>query len=146
MYIIQKPSNDVNGGLHSLGSRQAVGFVRPALHLQGQFHSASSRPIPVGRLCGYYVLVSAIFYVAAGKPAAGIGRHRGNQFLDDHVGGVDAQLVVFLGAPLVVGKQPPILSPAGIHLLDFLFQFLSFIGRTDVEAETAILWPPDVKS
>ena len=25
-------------------------------------------------------------------------------------------------------------------------QFWSFIGRTDVEAETPILWPPDVKS
>ena len=25
-------------------------------------------------------------------------------------------------------------------------QFWVFIGRTDVEAETAILWPPDAKS
>jgi len=25
-------------------------------------------------------------------------------------------------------------------------QSLIFIGRTDVEAETAILWPPDVKN
>ena len=25
-------------------------------------------------------------------------------------------------------------------------QFWVFIGRTDVEAETPILWPPDVKS
>ena len=25
-------------------------------------------------------------------------------------------------------------------------QFLVFIGRTDVEAETPILWPPDAKS
>ena len=25
-------------------------------------------------------------------------------------------------------------------------QFWVFIGRTDVEAETPVLWPPDVKS
>ena len=25
-------------------------------------------------------------------------------------------------------------------------QFLVFLGRTDVETETAILWPPDAKS
>ena len=25
-------------------------------------------------------------------------------------------------------------------------QFWAFIGRTDVEAETPILWPPDVKN
>ena len=43
-----------------------------------------------------------------------------------------------LESPLVCNEIKPV-HPKGN-------QYWLFIGRTDVEAETPILWPPDVKS
>jgi hypothetical protein len=41
-------------------------------------------------------------------------------------------------SPLYCKEIQPV-NPKGV-------QFWVFIGRTDAEAETPILWPPDVKS
>ena len=49
------------------------------------------------------------------------------------------------GGSLVSSKEH---SLVGVHWQDlFIGRILRvFIGRTDVEAETPILWPPDAKS
>lgn len=51
------------------------------------------------------------------EPAADEGGQAGDQILDLVAGGVDAQMVCLLGAPLVVGEHLAVLGAVFVHLL-----------------------------
>jgi len=47
---------------------------------------------------------------------------------------------------MLYGKKNTNIQKCGYHSLGYSLERLIFFGRTDAEAETTRLWPPDAKN